>query len=222
MELMQTSIEMQSFTIIESENGFLVSGDFGGNAVEVHRTDTRFQCQCFIAQVSDSECEHVRAVQDYLSLHPPQEERPMLSQADADLYLGKLAKLDTIEGRNLESANSQIDRIKLWLEMETEKITRQKDFYIQALDNFMHMNEYSTKRLVNGTLSIRSQQPEILIKDEDTVLRDDRFVRIIPEKHTVDKAALRKYCTQTGEEIPGTEIILKPHKFSYKLNRGAE
>ena len=218
MEAINSSVDVINSDILESENGFLVAGDFGGNAVEVLRTDSGFQCQCFIAKVSDGECEHVRAVRDYLPHIPTLEDRPILSQADADQYLSKLAKLDDIGGRNLESANSQIDRIKLWLEMETEKIQRRKDFYLQALDNFMHLNEYSTKHLVNGTLCIRSQQPVILIKDEQSVLQNDRFVRIIPEKRAVDKAALRKYCIQTGEEIPGTEIILKPHKFSYKLN----
>lgn len=222
MELIQKSTDLQSPMIIESENGFLVGADDGSNAMEVQRTESGLQCQCFIAQVSNGECEHVRAVQEYLNHNLTFVDRPMLSQADADLYLGKLSKLDVIEGRNLESADSQIDRIKLWLEMEQEKIQRRKDFYLQALDNFMHINEYSTKQLVNGTLKVRSQQPEILIKDEEAVLQDDRFVRVIPEKRAIDKAALRKYCTQTGEEVLGTEILLKPHKFSYKLNRGAQ
>ena len=222
MEIMQTSLDVIKPDILESGDGFLVNGDNGGNAVEVQRTDTGFQCQCFIAQVSDGECEHVRAVRDYLAQNPTPGERPILSQADADHYLSKLAILDASGVRNLESANSQIDRIKLWLEMEQEKIQRRKGFYLQALDNFMHLNEYSTKHLVNGTLKVRSQQPEILINDEEAVLKDDRFVRVIPEKRVVDKATLRKYCTQTGEEIPGTEVVLKPHKFSYKLNRGTE
>jgi len=51
-------------------------------------------------------------------------------------------------------------------------------------------------------------------------MMDERFVRVIPENRAVDKAALRKYCMDTGEEIPGIEIIVKPHKFSYKLNQG--
>ena len=82
------------------------------------------------------------------------------------------------------------------------------------------MNEFSTKQLVAGTLKVRSQQPEIRIDDEAKVMMDERFVRVIPENRAVDKAALRKHCTDTGEEIPGIEIIVKPHKFSYKLNTG--
>ena len=142
----------------------------------------------------------------------------MLSQADADYYLLKLGELDTTIAANMESAEEQIKRINLWLEVETGKIQQKKNYYLLALDDWMHMNEFSTKQLVAGTLKVRSQQPEIKINDEAKVLMDERFVRIVPEKRALDKTALRKYCTDTGEEIPGIEIILKPHKFSYKLN----
>ena len=220
MEAITTAMDITSIDIIESENGFLVGGEYGGNAVEVLRSESGLQCQCFIAQVSHDDCEHIRAVRDYLASIPMSEDRPMLSQADADYYLYKLGELDNTMAANNESANTQMDRIKLWLEMENVKIQRKKDYYILALDNWMHMNEFSTKQLVAGTLKVRSQQPEIRIDDEAKVMVDERFVRIIPENRAVDKAALRKYCMDTGDEIPGIEIIMKPHKFSYKLNLG--
>ena len=220
MEAITMTQAISTSEIIESESGFLVGGDYGGNAVEVLRSESGLQCQCFIAQVSHDDCEHIRAVRDYLASIPVSEDRPMLSQADADYYLSKLGELDNTITVNIESANTQMERIKLWLEMENVKIQRKKDYYILALDNWMHMNEFSTKQLVAGTLKVRSQQPEIRIDDEAKVMMDERFVRVIPENRAVDKAALRKYCMDTGEEIPGIEIIVKPHKFSYKLNQG--
>ena len=213
------TVESTLLNVVESESGFLVD-DTNTNAVEVLRTESGLHCECFIAQLSSEECEHIRAVRDYMAKVPMQEDRPTLSQADADYYLSKVAELDDTLTANNESATKQIDRIKLWLEVETDKIQRKKDYYILALDNWMHMNEYSTKRLVAGTLKVRSQQPEIRIDDEAKVMMDERFVRVIPENRAVDKAALRKYCMDTGEEIPGIEIIVKPHKFSYKLNQG--
>ena len=212
-------VESRLLNVVESESGFLVD-DTNTNAVEVLRTESGLHCECFIAQLSSEECEHIRAVRDYMAKVPMQEDRPTLSQADADYYLSKVAELDDTLTANNESATKQIDRIKLWLEVETDKIQRKKDYYLLALDNYMHLNDFSTKRLVNGTLKVRSQQPEIKITDEGEVLTDERFVRIVPEKRSLDKAALRKYCTHTGEEVPGTEIILKPHKFTYKLNGG--
>jgi len=42
------------------------------------------------------------------------------------------------------------------------------------------------------------------------------------ETITVDNTLLDVVESETGEEVPGTEIILNPHKFSYKLNGGSE
>ncbi len=221
MEVITTAMDITSLDIIESETGFLVSGDYGDNAVEVVRTESAgLQCQCFIAQVSHDDCEHIRAVRDYLAAIPMSEDRPMLSQADSDYYLSKLGELDNTMAANNESANTQINRIKLWLEMENAKIQRRKDYYILALDNWMHLMDLSTKVLAAGTLKVRAQQPEIVVNDEDAVLKDGRFTRTIPEKQAIDKAALRKHILDTGEEIEGIAVMLKSHKFSYKLNPG--
>ena len=220
MEAITTTMGITSLGIIESEAGFLVGGDYGGNAVEVIRLESGLQCQCFIAQVSHDDCEHIRAVRDYLASIPMSEDRPTLSQADADYYLSKLGELDNTITGNIESANTQIERIKLWLEIENVKIQRKKDYYILALDNWMHLMDLSTKVLVAGTLKVRTQQPEIIVNDEAAVLTDGRFTRTIPEKQAIDKAALRKHVLDTGEELEGIQVILKQHKFTYKLNPG--
>ena len=211
-------VESRLLNVVESESGFLVD-DTNTNAVEVLRTESGLHCECFIAQLSSEECEHIRAVRDYMAKVPMQEDRPTLSQADADYYLSKVAELDDTLTANTESATKQIDRIKLWLEVETDKIQRKKDYYILALDNWMHLMDLSTKVLVAGTLKVRAQQPEIIVNDEDAVLNDGRFTRTIPEKQAVDKAALRKHVLNTGEEVDGIEVLLKQHKFTYTTNR---
>ncbi len=220
MEIMRRTIDLESLLILESDEGFLVGGSFGDDTVEVKRSEAGLTCQCFIAKVSpDGECEHVRAVLEYLAHVPGEEDRPNLSQADADYYLSKLAELDAIQAGNEASMVQQKERINLWFESESAKIQRKKDYYILALDNWMHLSGYSTKQLVNGTLKIRAQQPDISITDENSILRDGRFIRTIPEKQTIDKAALRKHVLATGEEPEGVQVTTKPHKFSYTINR---
>ena len=219
MESLQSAVNKMLPNVIQSDTGYLVDGNYVGNAVDVAVTDTGLECQCFVAQVSNGECEHVRIVRDYLANNPIPDDKPVITQADADYYLSKVADLDEMHTANTESANNQIDRIKLWLEVETDKIQRKKDYYILALDNWMHLMDLSTKVLVAGTLKVRAQQPEIIVNDEDAVLNDGRFTRTIPEKQAVDKAALRKHVLNTGEEVDGIEVLLKQHKFTYTTNR---
>jgi len=223
MEVMNTAIDLQSLLILESENGFLVGGTYDGDTVEVTRTEAGLSCQCFIAKISpDRECEHTTAILEYLAHVPTEEDRPNLCQADADYYLSKLAKLDEVKTANEDSLVKQKERIDLWFESESSKIQRRKDYYILALDNWMHLSGLSTKSLVNGVLKIRAQQPDISITDEHVVLKDGMFTRTIPEKQTIDKAALRKHVLATGEEPEGVQVTTKPHKFSYTINRKEE
>ncbi len=217
MELMNSTIELESLLIIESATGFLV-GSYAGDTVEVLRTETGFECSCFIARVSDDGmCEHTRAVLDYMAHVPGENVRPNLCQADADYYLSKLAALDDVQTENQLSMAQQKSRIDQWFESESAKIQRKKDYYILALDNWMHLAGYTTKSLVNGVLKVRAQQPDIAITDENIVLRDGRFTRTIPEKQAVDKTALRKHVLATGEEPDGVQVTTRPHKFSYSL-----
>ena len=219
METMQRTIDLESLLILESDEGFLVGGSFEGDTVEVKRSEAGLTCQCFIAKVSpDGECEHTRAVLEYLAHVPGEEDRPKLSQADADYYLSKLAEFDAIQAGNEASMLQQKERIDLWFESESAKIQRRKDYYILAQDNWMHLSGYSTKQLVNGILKVRAQQPEISIFDENVVLKDGRFTRTIPEKQAVDKSVLRKHVLATGEEPEGVRVTTRPHKFSYTIN----
>jgi hypothetical protein len=207
--------------VISHGDSYLVVDDFTGDGSEVCPDDDGFMCGCFIAQVSN-DCAHIRAVREYLSPTTVSQERPMMTQAEADVIMSQVAKLDHAQALNEGSAEDQIERIRLWLEMESKKLDRQRSYYVAALETWMHLNELSTKQLVNGTLKVRGQQPEIKINDEGAVLHDERFCRVVPEKRVVDKVALRKYVVSTGEEIDGTEVVLHPPKFSYKLDPGVE
>lgn len=213
------TIELQEHNVLESDNGFLVLGDSEEEAVEVSQTESGLECNCFFFTISgEQECEHILAVSRYLQQTTSEEhDRLTMSQADADTYLSKVAILDARLERNQSSAEAQTARIQLWLEAEVERINRQKEYYLHALDRYMREHGFSTEKLVNGVLKLRVQQPEILINDEQAVLADSRFNRIIPEKITIDKKGLRKHLVSTGEQVQGTEVVMREPKFSYSV-----
>jgi hypothetical protein len=213
--------EVLAHRVLESENGFLVVGEMNKEATEVARNESGFECECFFSKVSaDSDCEHVRAVKQYLQQLRAGDEFHIMSQADADNFLSKVASLDEQQECNQTSMDTQIAKVQLWMEAETEKINRQKEYYLFALESYMLALDRPTQKLVNGVLKLRAQQPEIIIHDELAVLADSRFTRTIPEKQTVDKRILRKHLISTGEEIDGTEVVMRPAKFSYYLHQG--
>jgi hypothetical protein len=139
------------------------------------------------------------------------------SMPDADFYMGKVAELDAEIDEVNESAELQIERIKLWQETRTSVIERQKEYFLKVLHGYLISTGKKTEKLVNGTLSIRKQQDEIVVEDKDAVIQDGRFVN---EKMTVsvDKTSIRKHILETGEIPEGVSVNPREPRFSYKLN----
>ena len=205
-------------SVLRSSDGYMVQCG-RETEVEVLGASEGLKCDCFIASVSpEGRCQHIDAIEDVITTGNGFSNKESLSQADADYYLGKLAKLDHAIVLNQESANAQVRNINQWLEQENSKLDRQKSYYAVALESWMLVNELTSKRLVHGAVNLRKQQPEIEIIDEEAVLKDERFVRVIPEKLALDKASLRKHIVSTGEEVPGISVHLRDAKFSYKIN----
>ena len=213
------TLQMRGVTpVLRTPFGFLVS-PYQKDEQEVTEHAGDLKCNCTEATLSgDSKCQHTLAIQQYLTNIPGTDSENMIDQATADYYLSRIASLDEAMATNDESAKSQRAMIELWLEKQTESLERRRSFYSLALESWMLTNQLTSKRLVHGSVSLRKQQPEIEILDEEAVLRDERFVRAIPEKFAINKAALRQYVVATGEEIPGISVHLRDAKFSYKIN----
>ena len=213
------TLQMRGVTpVLRTPFGFLVS-PYQKDEQEVTEHAGELKCNCTEAMLSgDSKCQHTLAIQEHLSSISGNAPEPMFDQGTADYYLSRLATLDVEQTLNEESAVSQIAIIELWLDQHTEALERKRGFYSLALEGWLKSNATKSKNLVHGTIRLREQQPEIEIFDEHAVLQDERFVRVIPEKVAINKAALRQYVVATGEEIPGISVHLRDAKFSYKTN----
>jgi hypothetical protein len=204
--------------VLSSEDGFLVVDQHSGEEFEVQRREGNNYCSCFFALVApESPCEHIRAVEGYLSIP---DRKMQLSQAEADIFLSRVARIDDELTTDEQSGQEQIDRIQLWLESRKQQLEKRRSFYTFQLQSWMESNEYSSKQLVNGTLKMRKQPFQIEILDEGLVITEARFCRVIPEKQAVDKKALRKHITETGEIVDGVEVKSVQPKFSYQLTPG--
>jgi len=145
-----------------------------------------------------------------------EEVREAKSMADADYLLGKVAELDSQIDEINESYQTQLERIGLWQESRTTSIEKQKDFYLPFLKAYMERSGKKTEKLVNGTLTLRKQQPLIEIIDEQLLLNSGEFVRT-KTTTSIDKAGIRSHIKSTGEVPSGIDFQEQPDKFSYKL-----
>ena len=145
-----------------------------------------------------------------------EEVREANTMADADYLLAKVADLDQQISDINGSAQKQLERIGLWQESRTASIKKQKDYYLPFLKAYMERLGKKTEKLVNGTLSLRKQQPLIEIIDEQLLLNSGEFVRI-KTTSSIDKAGIRTYIKETGDVPSGVDFKEQPDKFSYKI-----
>jgi len=214
---MKTStFQQEEYEILSQQDHFLVVEKHSGEMEEVRLIGEFLECGCFISQVApDNRCVHVRSVIDHLNA-PGDPQR--LSQAEVDYYLSRVADLDSQIQIHEQSALQQKARIDTWLETETAILERKRSYFLTVLEKWARDMGKSTQRLVAGTMHLRKQPVQIDIINEEKVLEDTRFRRIIPEQIKVDKRELRKIVQGTGEEPEGVEVTILPPKFSYKLS----
>ncbi|MBC8377465.1 MAG: host-nuclease inhibitor Gam family protein [FCB group bacterium] len=211
-----TISELPDYEVLTENDSFLVIDVNTGEYEEVMREASDLLCKCFLYQVSpDKHCGHTYAVRRHLD--GDVDVKPM-DQARADYFLSRVAKLDAEIEQNQRSAELQVDRVTSWMDKETIKLEKRKAYFLHTLEEWMRSNQLSSKNLVNGKLTIRKQPVHIEIIDEEVLLADPRFCRVIPEKQTVNKRILRKHVVDTGEKVPGVEFRVTPPKFSYKVN----
>tara|TARA_R110002020_G_scaffold35413_1_gene106860 strand:+ start:149 stop:673 length:525 start_codon:yes stop_codon:yes gene_type:complete len=147
------------------------------------------------------------------------------SKADALLYC--IGKEQSGMNDVRMQAQKQIDKIKLWEEVQTAKhqkvidgmeIRLQSYFIALVVDN----PDLKTKSMVNGTMKVRKRQPLITVEDEGLFLQKDNgdLTRIVPASLAPDKNAIKKYIKETGDIPEGISVEERDDKFSITINEG--
>ena len=160
---------------------------------------------------------HYNLADDELNPEPIDE-----SKADALLYCIGREQAGMNDVR--QQAQKQIDKIKLWEEVQTAKhqkviegmeIRLQSYFIALVVDN----PDLKTKSMVNGTMKVRKRQPLITVEDEGLFLTKDNgdLTRIVPGYLAPDKNAIKKYIKDTGDIPEGVSVEERDDKFSITI-----
>ena len=128
-------------------------------------------------------------------------------------------------------AQKQIDKIKLWEEVQTAKhqkvidgmeIRLQSYFLALVVDN----PDLKTKSMVNGTMKVRKRQPLVKIEDKDLFfkrlgpeqhLKDGTELFRVNTKYEPDKKSILKYVKDTGDVPEGILVEERDDKFSITI-----
>lgn len=132
-----------------------------------------------------------------------------------------------------ELARAEIERIKRWLEDETQELQRDIEFFEGLLKEY-HVKQLAkdskakTIKLPYGVLKMRKQQPKIERNDEQLKAwaKENKPDVLIPQEPKLDWAGLKKVLKiagdkmidpDTGEAVPGVTVIEREPKFSVEV-----
>lgn len=145
------------------------------------------------------------------------------SKDQAAWALRKMSKIKAEIDENIMTAQAEIERITGWRDSENEKLERSAAFFEGLLyEYFMALREtdpkLKTMKLPHGALKMRAQQPKY---EYDETLMLPWAKKNLPEavvvKESVAKTPVKKHIKDTGEMVPGVEIVERPERFSVEV-----
>jgi hypothetical protein len=147
----------------------------------------------------------------------------------------KKTEIDAVVAKQIQPYLDKIEKIKQWGEVAKQEYNDKQSFYSAHLELFIRreiaQQEEAGKKpkktisLPYGKIALKKQQPEFIRNEEELLpyAKETGFVKV---KESVDWAELKKHCevvegklvfAETGELVPGVEIIEKEDRFEIKL-----
>ena len=134
----------------------------------------------------------------------------------------------------IQQAQKQIDKIRLWEEVQIAKHQGVIDGMTVRLQGFflglvVADPDLKTKSMVNGTMKVRKMQPLVVIEDKDLFLKNlgpDQHLKDGTElfrvntKYEPDKKSILKYVKDTGDVPDGIMVEDRDDKFSITIKEG--
>lgn len=150
----------------------------------------------------------------------------------ANWALRKIKQFQEQQKENTALAEAEIEKIDEWLKSENEKLQGDIDYFTSLVAEYAIKKreddpKFKSKKLPNGRMGFRKQQPKFHYKDDLLVesLKKSGRTDLIRVKETPDKTAVKKnFIVQgdklidpdTGEVIEGVTIEHREETFEVK------
>jgi hypothetical protein len=144
-----------------------------------------------------------------LDLDYDYEEEPFVDSLErAEAHLRFLAYWRWYRQDREEHARKEIDKIKLWLEREQERVNKKISWHERGLQGFLWKTGKKSVSLVHGSIRKIKGRERIEITDEEAFLTTAPL-HLVNEQllRRPDKKAILAHIKETGEIPEGTDLI---------------
>ena len=144
-----------------------------------------------------------------------------LEQAQLDLILIEIRKLEEQIEKNFENGNEEREIIKSWMLERNSMLQSRIEWLSKKLEYYLREEKLKTLDLPNGIIKIRKLPEKVIIVDEEKFFKKatNALLNIIPETAKPDLLKIRSLIKKTGRVPDGVEIQNGEEKFSYTIKR---
>jgi len=150
-----------------------------------------------------------------------EEKEKKLEQAQLDLILIEIRKLEEQIEKNFDTAAQAREIIKNWALERNSMLETRIEWLSKKLELYLREENLKTLDLPNGIIRIRRSQDKVIVVDEEKFMNKatNALLNIIPESVKPDLLKIRSWIKKTGRIPEGIEIQSQQEKFSYTIKR---
>ena len=154
-------------------------------------------------------------------LEEAEEKEKKLEQAQLDLILIEIRKLEDQVENNFDTAAQEREIIKNWALERNEMLTSRIEWLSKKLESYLRDEQLKTLDLPNGIIRIRRQPDSVNIINQEDFFNHagNQLLEIIPETARPSLLKIRAFIKKTGRIPKGVEVQPQNEKFSYTIKR---
>lgn len=154
------------------------------------------------------------------------DERPVVTESDAEDSLKRLAYWEAEEERIIELALREREKIDRWLQSQVNRIQKRKDWHEHQLRQFLQLSGKKKHSFPSGTLSTRRRPGSVEIIDEDIFVawcrtNVEESKKMLEFQPKVSKKAIKEYIQATGCIPDGMDMHIPPDTLVVKVDLGS-
>lgn len=144
-----------------------------------------------------------------------------LEQAQLDLILIEIRKLEDQVEKNFDTAAQERELIKNWALSRNEMLTSRIEWLSKKLELYLREENVKTLDLPNGIIRIRKMSEKVIIVDQEKFFKKatNALLNIIPESAKPDLLKIKAFIKRSGRIPDGVEVTPQDEKFSYTIKR---
>jgi hypothetical protein len=157
-------------------------------------------------------------------LRDSEEKEKKLTQANYDLLLFEITKLQAEMKNNSAEADKEVEIIKNWALAKNSKLQEMIEYQERKLEAYIREEELKTIDLPHGILKMHKKPDKVEVTDIELFLASatSEMLSVVPQTVRPDLNKIKSFIKTHRRTPTGVTVIEGKEEFTYKLKQNGE